>query len=373
MKNRSDDVIADALSALGAWYPRHDRKILADYNELCKSLDKWMADFNNSLTDVQENPLIDKYAGRRIPYNASPFHFILYYVPPPNHPFVVFGADSIMFGFFGGKRNDSLSVSFPIYLDVEAAMVALDRFLNTPEIASLMQSRDIKNLMLRDIDEQFANVLRNSKYKKSFRLSALKEINYCIYDIQSTLVLHGKIFSNLRWRLNKFNKAEHRVKHVPLSEAGDQIIHLIGQWRRQALKERGFSYVDVRSDRFGAEFFKKAVRESGWQSEAENLKTEKVISRVLKVDGNIASFNLGYPLGLGGESRVFAHAIGISDISIPGLSEYAQMDFWKQVQTKGYRFINDGPTWRKGLAVYKDKFRPVARERYYWATVAVVK
>ena len=378
MNVQPNDLIADALSAVGAWYPQKDAGIHCGYFELWGLLEKWMVDFKNSVKDFQESPYMEKYVGRAIPYNVSPFHFIIYYASPPNYPFVVFGDDAVMFGSFGGKRNDSLSVSFPVYRDVEAATKALDCFLGTSEIKSLLRSKEIKNILLRDIDEQFANAILKNNYSQKFSLKSLKEINYCIYDIHTTLALQGKVFSNLRWRLNRFNKGKHLVEHIPLSESREQVVHLIGQWRSQALKQRGFSYVDVRSDRFGAGFFENSAFDGSLESQrpgekVNSLKTGKVISRVLKVDGKTASFNLGYPLGFHGESDVFAHAIGISDITIPGLAEYAQVDFWKQVSKKGYGFINDGPTWRKGLAVYKDKFRPVMRERYYWATISVVK
>jgi hypothetical protein len=241
---------------------------------------------------------------------------------------------------------------------------------------SLLHTKKIKNILLRDIDEQFANALRKKNSQK-YRLSSLKEVNYCIYDVHSTLALHGRGFSNLRWRLNQFNKSKHRVEHIPLSESREQVIHLIGQWRKQALRDRGFSYVDMRSDRFGAGFFENPASDTAREIEradrkANSIITDKVISRVLKVNGKTASFNLGYPLGFDSNTVVFAHAIGISDISVPGLSEYAQMDFLRMLREAGYGYINDGPTWRKGLAVYKDKFRPVLRERYYWAAMKIL-
>ncbi len=373
MSDYPNELITDALSAAEAWYPGQGLESPADYYELCGSLEKWMIDFKDRRYG---RSAVEKYTGRGIPYNTSPFHFMLYYAPPPNRPFVLFSADSIMFGFFGGKKNDRLNISFPVYGDIKTAVVAMDGFLNAGEVKSLLRAKDINNFLLRDIDENFANALIKEKYSKTFRLSSLKELNYRTYDIQSTLAMVGKDFSNLRWRLNQFKRGKHRVDHISLSETREQVIHLIGQWRRQALKERDFSYADVRSDRFGAGFFGNSAygpgNESGRRNESANFTMKgKVISRVLKVDGKTASFNLGYPLGITGDGGVFAHAIGISDITIPGLSEYAQVDFWKQVYKSGYGFINDGPTWRKGLAVYKDKFRPVMRERYYWATVDI--
>ena len=104
----------------------------------------------------------------------------------------------------------------------------------------------------------------------------------------------------------------------------------------------------------------------------DKISSKDVLSRVLKIDGKIASFNLGYPLGLNEKTNVFAHAIGIADITIQRLAEYAAIDFWKIVKNQGYKYINDGPTWRKGLVDFKKKFGAINRKRYYWATISIV-
>lgn len=96
-----------------------------------------------------------------------------------------------------------------------------------------------------------------------------------------------------------------------------------------------------------------------------------ILARILKIDGKIAAVNIGYSLGIFSHQNVFAHAIGISDLSIAHLAEFAQYDFWKQVHQAGYQYINDGPSWRRSLEVYKSKFRPIAKKRYYWATLSL--
>lgn len=312
-----------------------------------------------------------------VPYNSSPFHFFLYYAPPPNFPFAIFGDRSVMFGSFGGRDHDKLFLSFPFFEDVDRALVQLEDLLTYPGFATLLREKRIWKIQLRDIGDRFVNSLRDRKEGEgAFSQTSLKEMKYSIYDAERTLKLKGSSHANLRWHINRFEHSHHRLEALPLAGNERSVRYLIGEWRRTALKGRGFSYVDVRSDSFGARLFS-SVDELGNDSDTEGRESDRsigsddVIARVLRVDGKVASFNLGFPLGLFGKKDVFAHAIGISDIKIPGLAEYAQLDFWKQIVRAGYRYVNDGSTWRRGLAAYKKKFVPINTKRYYWATLLI--
>ncbi len=352
MENNIHKITTTLDSMEGTWYFRDYPVEMNDLQDFPRSFEKRM----NRCSITLENKTDDHPAD--VPYNASPFHFLLYYAPAPNFPFVLYGKDAVMFGAFTGRRLDNLRLSFPFFRSIDAARDSLNLMLSDPNFRSLFNEMNIRQILLRDIGEGFANVITTKITEGDvFTVRSIKEVYYNIYDIPKTIEHRGRSFSNLRWHLNRFERCGHRVEEVPIREASSQVIHLIGDWRRKALKDRNFSYVDVASDKFGANF-------------PDNPHT---ISKVLKVDGKVAAFNYGYPIGFSQQKNIFAHAVGISDLSIPALAEFAQMDFWQEVADLGYRYMNDGPSWRKGLEVYKKKFRPISSKRYYWAIIEVRK
>jgi hypothetical protein len=233
----------------------------------------------------------------------------------------------------------------------------------------ILNKRKVKKMLLRDIDHSVVNHLRNHPSIGPFHLQNIRQIRYNTYDLNKTLGLTGVSYANLRWHLNNFEKADHKIKVVPLQEAKKPVIHLIGQWRKDAISKRGFSFVDVRSDKQGIILYdQKILQMIQHVSSPHVFPLRTMISRVLEIDGVVKTFNLGFSLGLFHPQPVFAHAIGIADTSIPHLAEYAQIDFWTQVQLAGYQYINDGPSWRNTLETYKEKFRPLIKKDYYWAT-----
>lgn len=370
--------IKNALDSMqDTWHLDNQSRDISTLNNFVQLIDKKMEKYKDLSTEkIDKKNMIVKY---EIPYNASPFHFFLYYAYPPNIPFVVFGKECIIFGSFIGRRHNELFLSIPIYKDYNSAILELNNFLSN-SIEILIKNLNIKTVILRDIDEKFAELLKkreNNDNSDKFILKSLKEMKYSIYDIERTLKLHGKTFHNLRWHYNYFKRGNHKIESIPLKEAEKNVIHLIGEWRRIALKQRKFSYANVGSDIFGAKLFgdSKFNREKSYhmsEISKDKISSNDVLTRVLKIDGKIYSFNLGYPLGLNKKSKVFAHAIGIADITVQGLAEYAAIDFWKYVKKQGYKYINDGPTWRKGLADFKDKFVPIDKKRYYWATLSLI-
>ena len=289
---------------------------------------------------------ISKRKPNEISYNSSIFHFLLYYCYKPKKGFVVKTKNSIIFCSYSGKNLKDLIISIPIFKSRKKAII---------DLIDLFEKFEYKTIMLRDFDDGFINILRKD-YDDLIKSSSLKEIYYATYDINKTLDLKGNNFSNLRWHLNSFEKANHKIECVNLKENEKEVIHLIGKWRSKTIKERGFSFIDVRSDKMAATFFSKNHFDS-------------VLSNVLKIDGIISSFNLGFPLGFSDRTDIFAHAVGINDISIPHLAEYSQFEFWKQLKKSGYGFVNDGPTWRKSLGEFKKKFYPISMKRYYWLNI----
>jgi len=316
---------------------------------------------------------ISKIGTQTIPYNYSFFHYILYYTYYPKEPFIFYKKDSLIFGAFTDKKFKQVEFSFPLFQNPSTALNHLDQFLSNKEFYSILKKYNTKNILLRDIDDDFVNLLRNSNNNYNFRLKSLKELNYNIYDLKKTLDLTGEEFSNLRWHLNKFKNNNYKVEEIPLSDAVKPVIHLIGKWRKKATRDRGFSYVNVSSDKLAARLFSNIEKYFLSKNVKNLVDPENILSKVLKINGEVAAFSLGFPLGLFNKQKIFAHSVGISDISISHLAEYAQYDFWKKVKEKGYQYINDGPTWKNDLETYKNKFRPIKKEKYYWASISLKK
>ena len=303
------------------------------------------------------------------PYQQSIFHFFLYYSYYPKIPFVIKTEKSFSIGSFYGREYDSIELSIPSISNALTALNDIEYLLYHHDFGSFIQEEKFFQVLLRDSSEEMVQYMRSSPNRFSFGLSSLRELYYQIYDLNQTLGKRGKKFSNLRWHLNKFHRADHNIEVVYLSENVKPVIHLIGAWKKDAVKKRGFSYVNLRSDKLAARLFGNSTKGSTYSS--DEISFSDCLSRVLKVDGRIASFNFGYPLGFLQKENVFAHAVGISDLSIPHLAEYAQYDFWNQIKQHGYSFVNDGPSWRNSLELYKQKFRPIAKNRYYYATLKI--
>lgn len=305
-----------------------------------------------------------------IAYHRSLFHFLLYYAYYPKIPFVTFTNDQVVFGSFYGRSYSRLELSFPLMQYSDSIKTQLRSFLMDSSFNSLIKQANIKQILVRDIFDQLAHNLRASNLSMPFQLSSLREIQYQTYDLEKTVAKKGKEFANLRWHLNKFKRNNHIVESVPLSTNIKPVIHLIGSWKKNAIKHRGFSYINVRSDKQAARLFNKKFESTDY---TEQPSLSDCIARVLKVDGQIKSFNFGYPIGIFSRKNVFAHAIGIADLSIPHLAEYAQYDFWKLIKKSGYHFVNDGPSWKSSLETYKQKFRPRVKKRYYYAFLKLKK
>lgn len=317
-----------------------------------QNLDDFIGPVLNKIKKDQQNDLKD------YPYHQSLIHFLLYFSYHPKIPFVIKTKNHLFFASFYGRNCSSMEISIPFQDQPNTILQELDILLSSSQLSSLIKELYVKKIILRDIPDDFVNIMRSPDSQLSLQLSSLKELYYQTYDLKKTLTKKGHEFANLRWHLNKFKAADHTIEEVRLTDQVKPVIHLIGEWKKTAITQRGFSFINVKSD-------KQAARLFGEHPD----RVRGCISRILKIDGRVASFNFGYPLGFKAKRIVFAHAIGIADLSIPHLAEYAQYDFWKQLKKNGYEYVNDGPSWRQSLEVYKQKFRPIQRKRYYFATL----
>ncbi len=345
---------------------------------LSKAKDFWFLKRSKpELSDLRDQyRFIGNIRGRRIkpsreipPYNYSILHFYLYYCAPPDIPFISVRNSTVFMGSFRGRHYDQLHLSMPEFESFNTALQDLKGFLSEDIFMEIFRNLKNRTILLRDIPGTAGILLHKRAEEKNngrFQLSKLKELNYNLYNLKKSMENRGREFSNLRWHLNSFKKEGHRVEAVPIHQYREEVEHLIGQWRSERLSSTNQSFFDIRSDKMAVAL----AHDLDGEDNVQDFHTP--ISRVLKVDGKVAAFNFGYPLGLFSESNVFAHAVGIADVKIPHLSEYAQMDFWKEVHDKGYLLINDGPTWRTELHRYKNKFRPEERMRFYWARMKIL-
>ena len=245
------------------------------------------------------------------------------------------------------------------------AKKVIETLLADEHFKLFLEEINISTILFRDAPDGIVQQLRSSDEFGVFHLGSIKEINYQIYGVKRTLAHIGKQYANLRWHLNKFKKDKHRIESVPLQENKKAVIHLIGSWKKKAIEQRGFSFINVRSDKLAAELFDSSKQITN-NKEILIPQVSDCLSRVLKVDGQIRSFQFGFPLGIYEKQNVFAHAIGITDLSIPHLAEYAQYNYWMQIHKQGYAYVNDGPSWKSSLEVFKQKFRPIAKKRTYY-------
>ncbi|MBS3777727.1 MAG: hypothetical protein KGY50_00360 [Candidatus Thermoplasmatota archaeon] len=360
------DQILSQLSQLSyVWTTDSNINELDSFQSLQTFVNHKSTSIKNYQADEVKNP-------GDISYHQSLLHFFLYYAYYPKIPFVIKTDEHLYFGSFHGKNYKKMELSMPIVSNYSSAIQQLEYILFHASFHSLLKKTNVSQIILRDIPDDLVRILRSSKQTFSFKLSSLHELYYQTYDVSKTLQKKGKQFANIRWHLNKFHKQNHAVKSVSLSDNLKAVIHLIGEWKHTAIEKRGFSYVNLRSDKQAARLFAAYNYKDFKQNQFFNQITPSdCLWQVLLINGQIRSFNFGYPLGIYSKKNVFAHAIGIADISIPHLAEYAQYAFWKKIHQNGYSFVNDGPSWKNSLEIYKQKFRPIDKKRYYYATLKI--
>jgi hypothetical protein len=178
----------------------------------------------------------------------------------------------------------------------------------------------------------------------------IKEFNYYIYDLDMLGDLAGNRWKNVRQKINNFNTKYPKLKIEKLGpENYNNVLHFIGQFRRELLDNRGHSYANLEKNKFAVQYY------------LDKNDFRNIWSTIYKLQGRVVAVQLLYRLG----ENSAAHAIGLADTEFTGLAEAAQIDIWRKVYDCGIRFINDGPSWRPGLDRYKRKFNPIHYQRVF--------
>ncbi|MCK5562049.1 MAG: DUF2156 domain-containing protein [Thermoplasmata archaeon] len=195
--------------------------------------------------------------------------------------------------------------------------------------------------------------------KKQINVKKINSFDYYIYDLEDLAGLKGTKWKNVRQKLNTFQKNHPIVKCAALTpENSKKILHFVSAWRKTAATARGFSYVDIDKNKASVRYYQDI-------SDVENLWT-----RAYYIHGKVEAFQLLYRILTPASSeRACAHAIGMANNRISGLSEYSQVDTWRALKEEGVKYINDGPSWRPGLKRYKQKFNPCGAQQVYECNV----
>jgi hypothetical protein len=192
--------------------------------------------------------------------------------------------------------------------------------------------------------------LQSLKDESNIKIRGIKEFSYYLYDLDTLNDLRGNQWKNVRQRITSFEGKQSKLKVEHLStENCNDVVHFIGEWRRQLMKDRGYSYSNLEKNKAAAKYY------SG-KNDFKN-----VWAMVYRLQGRVVAFQMLYRLG---ESAA-AHAIGLADTTINGLSEYTQIHIWKELRECGIRFINDGSSWRPGVEKYKKKFNPIKIQQVF--------
>ncbi|MFW9874769.1 MAG: phosphatidylglycerol lysyltransferase domain-containing protein [Candidatus Thorarchaeota archaeon] len=221
---------------------------------------------------------------------------------------------------------------------------ALDKL---PDVIAVLNSNSTEHIQIVCLNNEDLKVLKKNK---RLEIKSIKEFNYFIYDLDTMNDLRGVKWKNVRQKISTFRKNHPKLKIEHLSKNNyEDVIHFIGAWRRTLLSKRGLSYSNLEKNKFAAKYY----------SDKNDFKN--IWSTVYRLSKRVVAFQLLYRLG----PNSAAHAIGLADTSIPGLSETTQINIWEQLQDQRIRYINDGPSWRVGLDRYKRKFNPISAQKVF--------
>ena len=194
--------------------------------------------------------------------------------------------------------------------------------------------------------------------KPRLKIQKIRSFDYFIYDLNELSDLKGIKWKNVRQKVNAFIKNNPNIKITQLNEANSKkILHFIPAWRKGAIISRGFSYADIEKNKFAVRFY------------SNKVDLNNIWAKVYYIQGRVEGFQLLYRLIQTQTHKACAHAIGLANHKIIGLSEYSQIDIWQDVKKDGIRYINDGPSWRPGLKKYKQKFNPCGTQQVYECSV----
>lgn len=215
------------------------------------------------------------------------------------------------------------------------------------DLISLLNSYTNSPIQMVCLDSQ---MLKRIKKRPELVVKNIKEFNYYIYDLSTLNNLKGNAWKNVRQKISTFEKNNPKLKTERLtSENLNDVIHFIGTWRRQLISKRGISYSNIEKNKDAANYY------------SNNNDLENIWAMVLRLSGRVVALQLLYRLN----ENSAAHAIGLADNSVKGLSEFTQIDIWQRLINQGIKYINDGPSWRLGLERYKRKFNPISAQKVY--------
>lgn len=254
----------------------------------------------------------------------------------------------IFFARYGTAKKPHFKVFKPLGEDLTKSLKALIQLVEA-----------LKNIATTPITLTCLTPTHLKELKKRITINKINSFDYYIYDLEDLAGLKGTKWKNVRQKLNTFQKNNPKVKSAPLTpENSKKVLHFVSAWRRAAATARGFSYVDIDKNKASVRYYQD-------KSDVEYLWT-----RAYYIHGNVEAFQLLYRISTPAKSeRAYAHAIGMANNRISGLSEYSQVDIWRALKEEGIKYINDGPSWRPGLKRYKQKFNPCDVQKVYECNV----
>lgn len=193
--------------------------------------------------------------------------------------------------------------------------------------------------------------------KKQIEIKKIKHFEYYIYDLKEISELKGTKWKNVRQKINSFHKNHSKVRVEDLDETNSKkVLHFISTWRKEAAA-KGFSYIDVDKNKAGVQYYQ------------DKIDNKTLWARAYYLHGKVEAFQLMYKLLPKEPAGACAHAVGMANNSVLGLSEFSQIDIWRHINDHGIRYVNDGPSWRPGLVRYKRKFNPCGVQKVIECTV----
>ncbi len=157
--------------------------------------------------------------------------------------------------------------------------------------------------------------------------------------------LKGGQWKKLRNMINRMTK-NHRIEMVDAGEAGkDELKGVVSKWAKLR-SQTGFAVNRKYSNRTDYDHYLRLI-DLGF--------TGCTFAKAVKVDGKAASLTVGWEIPNGKQS--YYSGIGVYDLSMPHLGEYANWSDLAMLKAAGYAEVNFGGS-PKSLLQFKMKFKP---------------
>ncbi len=157
--------------------------------------------------------------------------------------------------------------------------------------------------------------------------------------------LKGGQWKKLRNLINRITK-NHRVEMVDAEEVGkDELKAVVSKWAK-IRNQTGFAVNRKYSNRTDCDHYLRLI----------DLEfTGCTFAKAIKVDGKAASLAVGWEIP--NKEQAYYSGIGVYDLSIPNLGEYANWSDLAMLKGAGYSEVNFGGS-PKSLLQFKMKFKP---------------